>query len=101
MVELTDDTEDPAIWGKTFRSNTTPTKKTVDQSPTKYGGSESLAPTPSQRIHAPSSRNPRSRKTRALKKMWAGYAFAIDFREERGHAFMRTTRRSPAGKPKK
>ena len=23
-----------------------------------------------------------------LKKMWAGYAFAIDFREERGHAFM-------------
>ena len=23
-----------------------------------------------------------------LKKMWAGYAFAIDFREERGHAYM-------------
>lgn len=23
-----------------------------------------------------------------LKKMWAGYAFAADFREERGHAFM-------------
>ena len=23
-----------------------------------------------------------------LKTMWAGYAFAVDFREERGHAYM-------------
>ena len=35
-----------------------------------------------------------------LKTMWNGYAFAVDFREERGHAYMlddQTYTRAPAG----
>jgi nitrite reductase (cytochrome c-552) len=38
-----------------------------------------------------------------LKRMWAGYAFAVDFREARGHAYMLTdqvyTRRQDVGQP--
>jgi nitrite reductase (cytochrome c-552) len=55
---------------------------------TRYGGSEALPRTPTQA-------DPRSVVTQSkieedprLKIMWAGYAFARDFREERGHAYM-------------
>lgn len=88
VVELTDDIEDPAIWGKNFPIQYDAYKKTVDQVRTKYGGSEALPRTPTQA-------DPRNVVTQSkieddprLKKMWAGYAFAIDFREERGHAYM-------------
>ena len=54
----------------------------------KYGGSDSIP-------HTPTTNDPRTVVTQSkieqdprLKKMWAGYAFAIDFREERGHAYM-------------
>jgi nitrite reductase (cytochrome c-552) len=88
VVELTDDTEDPAVWGKNFPLQYDSYKRTVDQVRTKYGGSDALPRTPTQA-------DPRSLVTQSkieedprLKKMWAGYAFAIDFREERGHAYM-------------
>jgi len=88
VVELTDDTEDPAIWGKNFPVQYDAYKRTVDQVRTRYGGSEALPRTPTDA-------DPRSLVARSkleedprLKTMWAGYAFAIDFREERGHAFM-------------
>jgi nitrite reductase (cytochrome c-552) len=88
VVELTDDTEDPAIWGKNFPIQYDAYKRTVDQVRTRYGGSEALPKTPTDA-------DPRSLVARSkleedprLKTMWAGYAFAIDFREERGHAYM-------------
>ena len=88
VVELTDDMDDPAIWGKNFPIQYDAYRKTVDQVRTKYGGSEALPRTPTQA-------DPRSIVTQSkieedtrLKKMWLGYAFAIDFREERGHAYM-------------
>jgi len=88
VVELTDDMSDPAVWGKNFPLQYDSYLRTVDQVRTKYGGSEALPRTPS-------TNDPRGTVTRSkieedprLKKMWAGYAFAIDFREERGHAYM-------------
>ena len=88
VVELTDNMDDPAIWGKNFPIQYDAYRKTVDQVRTKYGGSEALPRTPTQA-------DPRSVVTQSkieeddrLKKMWLGYAFAIDFREERGHAYM-------------
>lgn len=88
VVELTDDMDDPAVWGKNFPLQYDGYKRTVDQARTKYGGSEALPRTPT-------TNDPRTVVTRSkieedprLKKMWAGYAFAIDFREERGHAYM-------------
>jgi nitrite reductase (cytochrome c-552) len=88
VVELTDETADPAIWGKNFPLQYDGYVKTVDQERTRYGGSEALPRTPTSadpRSHVAQSRleeDPR------LKAMWAGYAFARDFREERGHAYM-------------
>ena len=88
VVELTDDTEDPAIWGKNFPIQYDAYKKTVDQVRTKYGGSEALPRTPSPADPRTVVTQSKIEEDPRLKKMWAGYAFAIDFREERGHAFM-------------
>src|SRR5262245_8414395 len=88
VVELTDETEDPAVWGRNFPLQYDAYLRTVDQQRTLYGGSEALP-------RAPTNADPRSVVTQSrieedprLKRMWAGYAFAVDFREERGHAFM-------------
>src|SRR5262245_30580282 len=48
VVELNDETVDPAVWGKNFPLQYDDYKKTVDQSRTRYGGSEALPHTPSQ-----------------------------------------------------
>src|SRR5215475_11381562 len=42
VVELTDDMEDPAVWGKNFPLQYDDYKRTVDQVRTHYGGSEAL-----------------------------------------------------------
>lgn len=88
VVELTDDTVDPEIWGKNFPLQYDGYKQTVDQKRTRYGGSESMA-------HSPTNADPRLYTSQSrleedprLKTMWDGYAFAVDFREERGHAYM-------------
>ena len=90
VVEITDETDDPAVWGKNFPLQYDGYLRTVDQKRTKYGGSEALP-------HAPTDVDPRSIVSQSrleddprLKTMWDGYAFAVDFREERGHAYMLT-----------
>lgn len=88
VVELTDDTHDPAVWGKNFPLQYDSYLRTVDQVRTRFGGSEA--------VHkAPTNADPRSIVAQSrleedprLKTMWDGYAFAVDFREERGHAYM-------------
>ncbi|MBC8647442.1 MAG: ammonia-forming cytochrome c nitrite reductase subunit c552 [Thermoanaerobaculia bacterium] len=88
VVPLTDQTEDPAVWGKNFPHQYDAYRRTVDMVRTRYGGSEAVPRTPD-------AADPRSIVSRSrlendprLKAMWAGYAFAVDFREERGHAYM-------------
>ncbi|MBI4911080.1 MAG: ammonia-forming cytochrome c nitrite reductase subunit c552 [Acidobacteria bacterium] len=88
VVEVTDDTDDPAVWGKNFPLQYDAYKRTVDQSRTRYGGSEAHS-------HSPTQGDPRSVVSQSklqedgrLKTMWLGYAFSVDFREERGHAYM-------------
>ena len=85
---ITDDTDDPAIWGQTFPDHYQSYLKTVDMTRTKFGGSEAMP-------HAPTQADPRTLVSRSkseedagLRAIWAGYAFAADFREERGHAYM-------------
>ena len=88
VVEITDETEDPAIWAKNFPLQYDDYLRTVDQVRTRFGGSEAVPRTPDdvdpRSIVAQSKLDEDPR----LKTMWAGYAFAGDFREERGHAFM-------------
>jgi nitrite reductase (cytochrome c-552) len=88
VVELTDSTVDPAIWGRNFPQQYDDYRKTVDMVHTRYGGSEATPRNPTaidpRRVVAQS----RLEEDPRLMEMWAGYAFARDFREERGHAYM-------------
>lgn len=88
VVELTDDTTDPEIWGKNFPLQYDSYKRTVDQVRTRFGGSEAVHQTPKQADPRSIVAQSRLEEDPRLKTMWDGYAFAVDFREERGHAYM-------------
>ena len=88
VVELTDDTEDPAVWGKNFPLQYDDYKRTVDQVRTRFGGSEAEPRTPTKADPRSIVSQSKIEEDPRLKAMWAGYAFAKDFREERGHAYM-------------
>jgi nitrite reductase (cytochrome c-552) len=88
VVELNDTIEDPAVWGKNFPLQFDLYQRTVDQVRTRYGGSEAVPRTPSEADPRTIVAQSRLEEDPRLKTMWAGYAFATDFREERGHAYM-------------
>ncbi|HEU4509994.1 MAG TPA: ammonia-forming cytochrome c nitrite reductase subunit c552 [Pyrinomonadaceae bacterium] len=88
VVELTDDTVDPSLWGKNFPLQYDDYLKTTDQVRTRYGGSEAEPRTPTQADPRSIVAQSRLEEDPRLKTMWAGYAFSRDFREERGHAYM-------------
>jgi nitrite reductase (cytochrome c-552) len=88
VVELNDEIEDPAVWGKNSPLQFDGYQRTVDQQRTRYGGSEAIPRTPSQADPRSVTAQSRLEEDPRLKIMWAGYAFATDFREERGHAYM-------------
>ena len=77
VVEVTEDTTDPAVWGQNWPRQYDTYQRTVDATHTQYGGSEAL---------------PRQKAERDpwLTRLFAGYAFAIDYRDRRGHAHMLT-----------
>lgn len=72
LAHITEDTVEPEEWGKNFPRQFDGYKRTVDTARTKYGGSEAF-----QRLDADPM----------LRRIFAGYAFGIDYREERGHAY--------------
>jgi nitrite reductase (cytochrome c-552) len=88
VVELTDSTDDPAVWGKNFPMQYDAYLRTVDHVRTRYGGSEAVPRTPSEADPRSIVAQSRLEEDPRLRVMWAGYAFAVDFREERGHAHM-------------
>ncbi|MBI2408187.1 MAG: ammonia-forming cytochrome c nitrite reductase subunit c552 [Gemmatimonadetes bacterium] len=88
VVALTDTTTDPAEWGKNFPLQYDGYLRTVDMKRTRFGGSEALPHVPSQLDPRDTVSQSRLKEDPRLVQMWAGYAFAKDFREERGHAYM-------------
>jgi len=88
VVEINENTEDPAVWGKNFPAEYDGYKRTVDMVRTRYGGSEAEERTPTAADPRSIVARSRLEQDPRLKTMWAGYAFAVDFREERGHAYM-------------
>ena len=88
VATLTEETVDPATWGKNFPSQYDGYRRTVDMVRTRYGGSEAVPRTPGDADPRSIVSRSRLEEDPRLKRMWAGYAFAVDFREERGHAFM-------------
>ncbi|GAA1398962.1 ammonia-forming cytochrome c nitrite reductase subunit c552 [Luteococcus peritonei] len=92
-VKITDDTVDPAVWGKNFPIQYEMFKKTTEMEPTEHGGSNPTKQTPTAtdpRTVVPAQELEREPR---LVKLWAGYAFATDYREARGHEYMLTDQR--------
>jgi nitrite reductase (cytochrome c-552) len=77
VVDLDENTVDPAVWGKNFPREYDGYLRTADNERAQYGGSEALPPEKLER-------DPR------LRRIYAGYAFSISYREKRGHAYMLT-----------
>jgi nitrite reductase (cytochrome c-552) len=75
LVDVTEETTDPAPWGRNWPRQYDAYLRTADTTRTQFGGSEAL---PEQKLE----RDP------WLARIFAGYAFAIDYRDRRGHAFM-------------
>ncbi len=75
VVEINEDIVDPAIWGQNWPHQYDTYRQTVDHERTRYGGSDAI---PAQKLD----------KDPWLRTMWSGYAFSLDHREARGHAYM-------------
>ena len=73
IVKLTENTVDPKEWGKNFPRQYDAYLRTVDVARTRHGGSEAFQKLESDPL---------------LKTLFAGYSFGVDYREERGHAYM-------------
>ena len=73
VVNLNETIDDPAEWGKNYPRQYDSYRRTVDTERTRHGGSEAF-----QKLDA----DPRWRV------IFQGYAFGVDYREERGHAYM-------------
>jgi nitrite reductase (cytochrome c-552) len=78
VVEVTEDTTDPEVWGKNWPKQYDSYKRTALSTRTRFGGHGGSEALPEEKI----DRDP------WLKRMFLGYAFSIDYRDRRGHAFM-------------
>lgn len=88
VVEIDEDTEDPAIWGKNFPLQYDAYLRTTDMVRTRFGGSEAMPRTPTEADPRSVVAQSRLEEDPRLKTMWAGYAFSVDYRKKRGHAYM-------------
>jgi nitrite reductase (cytochrome c-552) len=88
VVDIDDNTSDPAIWGKNFPLHYDAYRRTVDMQRTRYGGSEAIPVGPPNADSQVVMTQSKIQEDPRLAAMWAGYAFSVDFREERGHAYM-------------
>ena len=78
LVEVDEDTTDPAVWGKNWPKQYDSYKRTAITTRTRFGGHGGSEALPEEKIE----RDP------WLKRMFLGYAFSIDYRDRRGHAYM-------------
>ena len=80
MVEVTEDTMDPKVWGQNWPLEYDSYLKTSLPTTTKYGG-RGLGASDGGPAEQKLDREP------WLRRIFAGYAFAIDYRDRRGHAY--------------
>ena len=78
LVEMTEDDVDPADWAVNWPRQYDSYRKTAIATRTRFGGHGGSEALPEQKIE----RDP------WLKRMFQGYAFSIDYRDRRGHAYM-------------
>lgn len=73
MEELTEDSIDPKLWQKNFPRQYDSYLRTADMVRAKHAGSDAID---------------KLEEDKYLRQIFAGYAFSIDYREKRGHAYM-------------
>ncbi|MFZ5895192.1 MAG: ammonia-forming cytochrome c nitrite reductase subunit c552 [Myxococcota bacterium] len=78
LVEVGENDTDPAKWGKNWPKQFDAYQRTSLLTRTRFGGHQGSEALPEEKI----ARDP------WLKRMFAGYAFSIDYRDRRGHAYM-------------
>jgi nitrite reductase (cytochrome c-552) len=78
LVEVDEDTTDPEVWGTNWPKQYDTYKLTAQSTRTRFGGHGGSEALPEQKIE----RDP------WLERMFRGYAFSIDYRDRRGHAYM-------------
>jgi nitrite reductase (cytochrome c-552) len=76
LVNVTENTTDPAPWGMNWPREYDQYKRTSEASRTNFGGGDAPA------TQEKADRDP------WLTRMFAGYAFSLDYRDRRGHAYM-------------
>jgi len=75
LVEVDETTTDTEPWGMNWPFQFDTYRRTVDDDETEHGGSSALPPS-------------KLESDPWLKRLYAGYAFSLDYREARGHAYM-------------
>jgi nitrite reductase (cytochrome c-552) len=80
MVDVTEDTMDPKVWGQNWPFQYDSYLKTSLPTTTKYGG-RGLGASDGGPAEQKLDREP------WLKRIFAGYAFALDYRDRRGHYY--------------
>src|SRR5678815_4172272 len=75
LVEVTEDTVDPKVWGTNWPREYDSYLKTVEPSRTNFGGGDAH---PAQKAE----------QFPWLNRIFAGYAFSLDYRDRRGHAYI-------------
>ncbi|MBN1570553.1 MAG: ammonia-forming cytochrome c nitrite reductase subunit c552 [Acidobacteria bacterium] len=82
IVNLTEQSVDPAEWGKNFPRQYDSYKRASELTGTKYGGGGSDTLATDKLVQDP-----------RLKIIYSGYAFSVDYRARRGHAYMLSDQR--------
>ena len=80
LVEVTEDDVDPAKWGTNWPREYDGYLRTAEPTATKYGGA----------LVGPEGTLPPQKAQRDpwVTRIFAGYLFAVDYRDRRGHAYM-------------
>jgi nitrite reductase (cytochrome c-552) len=75
LVEVNETSTDPVPWGVNWAAQFDGYRRTVDDAETEFGGSSAM---PASKLE----------EHPWLRRLYAGYAFSVDYREARGHAYM-------------
>ncbi|HVT80567.1 MAG TPA: ammonia-forming cytochrome c nitrite reductase subunit c552 [Phycisphaerae bacterium] len=78
FVNVTEDTTDPAPWGVNWPREYDTYKMTAIKTSTRFGGHGGSEALPTEKAE----------KSPWLTRAFAGYAFSLDYRDRRGHAYM-------------
>lgn len=78
VVDVGENDTDPAMWGRNWPTQYSSYKLTAERTRTRFGGHGGSETLPQEKLE----------RDRWLERMFRGYAFSIDYRDRRGHAYM-------------